>query len=147
MGSGSLEGQYHERLRSTEQRKRSSDRTFGLVIGGVFLILAMDRWLRSGGSAIYWAVAAAVIILLAFARPQVLAPANLIWAQFGMLLHRIVSPVVISLLFFVVITPIGLLMRVCGQTPLALGFDKSARSYWRRRTPPGPEPGSLKRQF
>ncbi len=142
-----MAGQYHERLQSTEKKKRSSDRSFGLIIGVAFLLLgAFNAW-HGGHAAVYLLVAGALILGLALVRPHLLAPLNWLWAQFGMLLQRLVSPVVISALFFVVITPVGLLMRACGQRPLALGFDKSAQSYWVKRMPPGPAPGTLKRQF
>jgi hypothetical protein len=58
-----------------------------------------------------------------------------------------VSPVVLGIMFFLVVTPIGLLMRAFGKDPLRLRFDKSASSYWLDRTPPGPPPESLSDQF
>jgi hypothetical protein len=61
--------------------------------------------------------------------------------------NRIVSPLVLGLLFFAVVTPIGLLMRMFGQRPLALGFDKTATSYWVVRTEPTAPPGSMRKQF
>ena len=65
----------------------------------------------------------------------------------GLLLNRIVSPLVLGLLFFAVVTPIGLLMRMFGQRPLALGFHKTATSYWVVRTEPTAPPGSMRKQF
>jgi len=72
---------------------------------------------------------------------------NKLWFHFGLLLHKIVSPLVMGLLFFVTVTPIGLLMRTLGKTPLKLEFDKDADSYWILRDPPGPAPDTMKRQF
>jgi hypothetical protein len=140
-------GQYHERLQSTELKKRSSDRTFGLVIGGFLLLLAADLWWHGNGHAPYYAGVGVVIGALALLAPRTLKLGNWVWTQFGMLLHRLISPVVITLIFFLVITPVGRLMRLFGQRPLALKFDPGATTYWIARTPPGPSAGTLKRQY
>jgi hypothetical protein len=77
----------------------------------------------------------------------VLSPLNRLWLRFGLLLHKIVSPLVLGIMFFLVITPIGLLMRAVGKDLLRLKFDKRSSSYWIERLPPGPPPESLKDQF
>ena len=79
--------------------------------------------------------------------PKSLSSLNRIWFQFGLLLHKVVSPVVMGLIFFGTVMPTGLLMRLFGKKPLNLDFDPSQKSYWIHRTPPSPEPGSMKRQF
>ncbi len=79
--------------------------------------------------------------------PKLLAPLNHLWFKFGLLLHKIVNPVVLAIMFFLVITPIGLLMRALGKDPLRLRLDKAATSYWIDRTPPGPSPDTLGDQF
>jgi hypothetical protein len=77
----------------------------------------------------------------------VLAPLNRLWLKFGLLLHKVVSPIVLGVMFFLVITPIGLTMRAFGKNPLRLKLDKQSGSYWIERVPPGPAPESLKDQF
>jgi hypothetical protein len=62
-------------------------------------------------------------------------------------LHAVMTPVLLGLMFFTTITPIGWLMRALGKRPLALGFDREAKSYWIHRTPPGPARDSLPNQF
>jgi len=95
-----------------------------------------------------WSIAAAAAFaLLALAVPRALAPLNRAWTAFGDLLHRIVSPVALGILYYGVVTPTGLLMRLAGKDPLRLRFDPAARSYWIERRPPGPPPESLKDQF
>ncbi len=76
-----------------------------------------------------------------------LAPLNRLWTRFGMLLHRIVNPVVLGVLFFLVITPVGLLRRLVSRDPLTLRLDKTRASYWVVRETAGPPPGSMKQQF
>ena len=76
-----------------------------------------------------------------------LAPFNALWFRFGLLLHRVVSPVILALLFFTTVAPVGLLMRAFGKDPLRLKKDRAADSYWILREPPGPSPESMKQQF
>jgi hypothetical protein len=125
----------------------SSNRSFGLVFSGFFLIVALLPAVH-GNSPRYWAlVVSAVFLALALSVPSVLGPFNRIWVKFGQLLHRIVSPVALAILFFCVVTPTGLLLRLLGKDVLRLRFDKAAASYWIPRTPPGPAAESLKNQF
>jgi len=125
----------------------SSDRSFGLVFAAVFLIIALYPLLHAQGARV-WAIAVSgVFLLLALLLPHVLAPANRLWTKFGLLLHHIVSPIALGILFFLVVTPTGLLMRLFGKDPLRLRFDPAADSYWIKRDPPGPAADSLKNQF
>jgi hypothetical protein len=95
-----------------------------------------------------WALGiAAAFFLAALLMPAVLAPLNRLWFKFGMLLHRVVSPLVMGMLFYVVVTPIGLLMRLFGKRPLNLEFETAETSYWILRQPPGPAPETIKNQF
>lgn len=139
--------QLHEDLSRQDEVRGSSDRSFGIVFTGVFLIIGL--WpLVGGGDLRVWSIGVAAIFLLAaFARPSVLNPLNRVWFRFGMLLHRVASPIVLGLLFFVVVTPIGLLMRLLGSRPLQLRFDPTADSYWFHRQPVGPAPETMTRQF
>ena len=139
---------FHEKMTKDDDVKIGSEKAFGLVFAAVFLIIALWSWVASDGDIRTWAVVVAVVFaLLALIKPRLLAPLNKLWFRFGLVLHRVVNPLVMGLLFFVTITPIGLLMRALGKTPLALGFDKQADSYWINRPPPAPAPDSMKRQF
>lgn len=125
----------------------SSDRSFGLVFTTFFLIIGLLPLLHQHAIRL-WALGLSVIILIiSLTAPALLAPANKLWTKFGTLLHSIVSPVALGVLFFAVVTPIGLLMKLFGKDPLRLHFDKSANSYWIVRTPPGPDAESLNNQF
>jgi hypothetical protein len=133
--------------RHTSQIQSSTDRSFGFVFAAVFLIIALYPLLHAAGIRI-WAIAVSgVFLLLAALVPQVLAPANRLWTKFGLLLHHIVSPIALGILFFLVVTPTALLMRLFGKDPLRLRFDPAADSYWIKRDPPGPAADSLKNQF
>jgi hypothetical protein len=137
----------HEDLTREQQVEQSSDRSFGLVFAGVFVLIA--GWPLFHGEALrWWAVAvAAVFSLLALLKPALLAGLNRLWVKLGVLLGRIVSPVALGVVFYVALTPIGLLMRLTGGDPLRLKRDPGAASYWIPREPPGPPPDSMTNQF
>ncbi len=102
----------------------------------------------SGGSVRWWgAGVAAVFGGVAWVAPQALAPLSALWMRFGSLLHCIVSPVVMAALFLGAVLPTGLLMRLVGRDSLSLKRDRTKTTYWVDRTPPGPEPESLRQQF
>jgi hypothetical protein len=90
---------------------------------------------------------AAVFALIVLLRPGLLAPLNRQWTKLGVLLAKVVSPVALGLLFYGVIAPIGIVMRLVGKDPLRLKLDRATDSYWIRRTPPGPQPDSMNNQF
>jgi len=137
----------HEDFSRQENVKPSSDRSFGLVIAAVFLIITFWPLIR-GESGRWWALAvAAVFAALALLWTAALAPLNKCWTKLGVLLYRVVSPIVLGLLFYVTVTPIALVMRLLGKDPLRLRRDPDAASYWIDRTPPGPTPESMKNQF
>ena len=130
-----------------ESVEQSSDRAFGMVFAAVFALVAVMPVWRAGAIR-PWALAlAGAFLIAALWRPGVLAPLNRIWAAIGLLLHRLVSPVALALMFFGVLAPTGLLMRLFGKDPLRLRRDRAAASYWIVRTPPGPTAESLKNQF
>ena len=137
----------HEFQRRQEIVKASSDRNFGLLFAAFFALLAaLGLWHGTTRWPI-WLALAVVVLLVALAAPRLLAPFNRLWMKFGLLLHAIVSPVVLALMFYGCITPIGFLMRLTGKDPLRLKFEREAESYWIVRTPPGPQPQSLKDQY
>lgn len=123
-----------------------SNRSFGLLFCFVFLVVAFWPIVFGGGLRL-WAVAiSALFALAALVVPGVLTPLNRLWMKFGALLHRIVSPIVLGILFFVVITPYGLVMRAFKRDPLRLRREP-ADTYWVDRSPPGPAPDSMDKQF
>ncbi|HSV28486.1 MAG TPA: SxtJ family membrane protein [Candidatus Omnitrophota bacterium] len=137
----------HESSAPVTEVEMGSERSFGFVFAAVFAVVS--AWpLLSGAAPRWWALAvAAAFLAAALVAPRALRPLNLLWFRFGMLLHKIVTPLVMGLLFFLTITPIGLLMRMTGKDPMRLKRDAAAASYWIGRTPPGPAPDTMKHQF
>lgn len=125
----------------------ASDRSFGFVFAIFFTIVALLPLLNSRPIRFWSLGLATIFLLLALLIPVVLAPLNRLWGWFGSLLHRIVSPVALGVLFFLVVMPTGLIMRVLGKDPLRMQLDPHAKTYWIERSPPGPDADSLKNQF
>jgi hypothetical protein len=137
----------HELQRRDEAVKGSSNRSFGLVFAAFFALLtAIGAWHGSARWPI-WLGLSILSLLLALAAPRLLTPLNWVWTKLGLLLHRIVSPIFLTLLFFGCIAPVGFLMRLTGKDPLRLRYEPGADSYWIVRTPPGPSSDSFKHQF
>ena len=124
-----------------------SNLSFGLVFAIFFVIVGLWPLIHGDGPRL-WAIALSVtFILVALVVPRALSPLNHVWARFGRLLHAIVSPIALGFLFYCVVTPTGLIRRSLGKDPLRLRADRSAKSYWVLRSPPGPDAESLKNQF
>jgi len=139
--------QLHEDFSREEHVKGGSDRGFGLVFAGFFVLMSGLSWWR-GHTAWHWALpVAAAFLVVALTVPRVLAPLNRLWLKLGLLLYKVVNPIVLGLLFFVTITPIGLVMRLSGKDFLRLKRDPGAKSYWIDRLPPGPPPQTMRNQF
>lgn len=138
----------HEDFSREEEIEGSSDRSFGLVFSAAFSIYGLLPLLRAPRTVRIWSlVVGGVFLLLALVAPKVLAPLNKVWTKLGLILGKIVNPIVMALLFFLTITPIGFLMRLMGKDGLRRKLDKQAASYWIERKPPGPSPESMKNQF
>ena|SRR5215475_13341091 len=124
-----------------------SERNFGLVFAAIFTIVGFGP-LYHGGPIRYWAlIVAAAFFICAFMAPWVLRPLNRLWFRFGLLLHHIVNPIVMGLLYYGAVVPMGLVLRILKKDLLKLKFDKTAASYWTPRERPAPPPGRMSKQF
>lgn len=116
-------------------------------MSAVFLIASC--WPMSHGQPLSWPALsiAAAFAATAIFRPTLLGGANHLWMRFGVLLGHVVSPIALGILYYGVLTPIGVFMRIRGKDSLRLKVDPSASTYWIARTPPGPAPDSMTNQF
>jgi hypothetical protein len=137
----------HEDLTRERAVEGSTDRAFGLVFAGAFAFLA--AWpLLAAQTPRWWAGAiAAVFALLALLKPALLARLNRLWIQLGVALGKVAAPLALAVLFYAVVAPVGVLMRLAGKDPLRLKRDAGASSHWIARQPPGPPPDSMTNQF
>lgn len=130
-----------------QQGEGSSDRVFGLVMTGFFGLLTIFP-VFSGKAPRLWALFIALTFLLAACfYPAALTRLNRWWMKLGEMLSLIISPVAMGIVFFAVITPMGWMMKLFGKRTMPLRFDPAAKTYWQDRTPPGPEPQSMKFPF
>ena len=137
---------YREHSRSNKIES-SSDRVFGFVMAAFFALIALIP-LSSGQTFRPWALFLAGLFLLpALLFPRSLSKLNQLWMHFGLLMSAIVSPIAMGIVFFCVITPFGLLMKLFGKNLIPLHFDPKINSYWITRHPPGPDPKTMKNLF
>jgi hypothetical protein len=137
----------HEVFSRDEIVKAGSDRSFGIVMAAAFSVVTLLNAWHWGRLWPWTGCLAALFLAAALLRPMVLNPLNRIWLKFGLLLHRVVNPIVMALLFFGTVWPTGLVMRMMGRDLLRLQRDPAAASYWIVRNPPGPSPETMKDQF
>lgn len=137
----------HESRSAAAPKAGGSDRGFGLLICVVFGVIGCWPLLNAEPPR-WWSLAVAALALtVALAAPTWLGPATRVWMRFGMLLHRVTSPIILAIIYFGVVTPTGLLRRALGKDPLGLKRDPTAESYWIARKPPGPDRESMSNQF
>jgi hypothetical protein len=137
----------HEIFSRDETLVGGSDRSFGIVMTAAFAVISLLNWWHDGYSW-RWTGAIAVLFLAAtLLYPAALKPLNRLWLKFGLLLHKVVNPIMMAVVFFGAVLPTGLVMRALGKDLLRLKRQPDADSYWIERRPPGPAPKSMKDQF
>jgi Saxitoxin biosynthesis operon protein SxtJ len=124
-----------------------SDRNFGFTMAVVFALIGALGLYKSSSHAPIWLGIAALFAGLTVWRPQSLGVANRAWLKLGLLMYRVVNPVIMAILFFGAILPIGWMMRIFGKDFLRLRWDRSASTYWLPRADPRPPSESMRQQF
>ena len=138
----------HEKIVSHDDREPPSIKNFGLTFAVVFALIAFSPLVLRAEHPRYWALGLGLAFAAAaYLAPSLLKPLNLLWFRLGMLLHRIVNPIVLGIMFLVFITPVALVLRLLGKKLIPLTFERDKASYWIERIPPGPAPDSLRNQF
>ena len=138
---------FHEDLHRTDAAPGPSDRAFGLTVGPILALLALRPLLAHQTP--WWglAVAGIALMLAAWLRPSALRPLNRAWKALGDLLGRIVGPVLLGVIFYLVVTPMHGWLRLMRRDPMRRRRDPSIPSYWLPRQPPGPAPETMVNQF
>ena len=143
-------GASHEDYFRSDAVALPSNRSFGLVFAAAMAALALlGGWRRGFERPAVWLTAAAALGFLgcALLAPRALAPLNRVWLRLGLLLHSVTSPVALGLLFYLVVTPLGLFARLLGKDFLRLQRNPGARTFWLNRPDAGSTAVSLRRQF
>ncbi len=123
--------------------KKSSNRSFGLVFFVFFLIIGIYPIINGNNPKITLLIISVIFLVLGFINSKLLTPLNKLWMKFGEFLGRFISPIVMSLVFFLVLTPIALLVRITGKDVLKLR-SSNEKTYWRTKDK---NIGSMKKQF
>jgi hypothetical protein len=136
----------HENFSRDESTSPGSDRTFGLVMAAALALVGAVNFHHSGRLWPSELVVAALFLAAAGLKPALLNPLNRLWMKLGLVLHRVVNPIVMGLLFYGTIWPTGLVMRMRGRDLLRLKREPSSDTYWIARAP-GPQPETMRDQF
>ena len=130
-------------MRQNKEIKLPSNRSFGIVFFTVFLILSLYPLVNSESIRIWLLIISIIFLVLGLLNSKILTPLNKLWFKFGILLGKIVSPFVMGVIFFLVVTPIAFIMRILRKDVLNLKYNKN-KSYWIDKT--GPK-SKMKNQF
>ena len=125
-------------------KSKNSNRSFGLLFFIVFLILGLWPLTNGESSHKYLLLVSLIFLLLVLINSKFLSPLNRIWVKFGEYLGLIIAPIVMALVYFIVLTPISLILRIFGKDLLGLKFFKRQDTYWIKRKK---NIGSMKKQF
>ena len=123
--------------------KIGSNRSFGLVFFVVFLLISIYPFLKDGDIRLWSLIISIIFLFLGLLNSRVLSPLNKLWFRFGLLLGKIISPIIMGIIFFLVVTPIAIIMRLFKKDILNLEF-KENNTYWIDKT--GPK-SKMKNQF
>jgi hypothetical protein len=137
----------HESFDREPVTEGSSDRSFGLVFTAFFALVGLWPLVHKRPLRLWALGLSAVFLLFALILPRALRPLNLLWTRFGKLLSKITNPVITGVMFYVIFTPAGLLLRLFGKDLLRLKYDPNSTTYWIGRDPAGLIPESMRNQF
>jgi hypothetical protein len=124
--------------------KLPSNRNFGIVFFFVFFIISFYPSIYDGDITRWSLVVSIIFLILGLINSKILTPLNRLWFKFGIFLGRIISPIIMALIFFLVVTPIGLIMRLLRKDLLNLRYNKKSKSYWIKKNDPK---SKMKNQF
>ncbi len=121
---------FHESFERTSPLKVGSNRQFGYVFAILFFVLSVSTYTIVPKIRIVLVVASILLAAAALIKPSVLQKPNYLWALFGQLLNRVMSPLILAVLFFLVFTPMAFLLKICRQDILGLKMNSFKESYW-----------------
>ncbi len=125
-------------------KSQSSNKSFGLLFFVVFLLIGLWPLKNEGNLNLYFIIASVIFLILGLINSKLLSPLNKLWIKFGEILGIIISPIIMALVYFVILTPISFFVRIFGKDLLGLRFLKEKETYWIKRKK---NLGSMKKQF
>ena len=124
--------------------KKSSNKSFGILFFVVFLGLGLWPLTNDNNPNIYLIIISIIFLILGLLNSKLLSPLNLFWIKLGELLGKIIAPIVMAIIYFFILTPISLIVRLFGKDLLSLKFSKQIKTYWIKRKK---DLGSMNKQF
>ena len=117
-------------MQKNSKIKINSNRSFGIVFFFVFLIVSLWPLINENPVRVWFSYIAIIFLILGLMNSNLLTPLNVLWFKFGKLLGSIVAPIVMGIVFFIVITPTGFIMRIFGKDLLNKKYNNKSKSYW-----------------
>ena len=114
-------------------KQTTQNRSFGLLFFIVFLAFALWQLTKKGEINLYLISIASIFLILGLLNSKILTPLNKSWIKFGELLGRIIAPIVMAIVYFIILTPISLLVRLFGKDLIGMKFNKNSKTYWIKR--------------
>ena len=130
-------------MKITQDLKVGSNKNFGIVFCIVFILIASYPLINNDPIRLWAILISIIFLILGLLNSKILSPLNLIWFKFGILLGKFISPLIMGIIFFLVVTPIGILMRLLRKDLLNLKFNNK-KTYWIKNKP---EQTNMKDQF
>ena len=124
--------------------KKSSNKSFGILFFVVFLGLGLWPLTNDNNPNIYLIIISIIFLILGLLNSKLLSPLNSFWIKFGELLGKIIAPVIMAIIYFLILTPISLMVRLFGKDLLGVKFSKQLKTYWIKRKK---DLGSMNKQF
>jgi large-conductance mechanosensitive channel len=140
----------HENYRDEEPTEAGSDRAFGCTVGSMLMLIGATKAFLAGAiSSVVCLIFAlgSLLLLLGIFAPSRLSTLSWFWLKVGNAIATVVNPIILALLFFLVVTPMALFMRIVGRRPLRLAADRTAATYWIERELPAGGASTMRRQF
>ena len=119
----------------------------GLTVGVVLIVISLLLWYLGKSSFMYFSISGGLLVILALIAIPVLRPFHKLWMMLALLMGFVMSRVILTLLFYLVLTPIGIIAKIVGKKFMPLGFDKKANTYWEKKSDVAKQQIDYDRQF
>jgi hypothetical protein len=140
----------HDNYRQDDPNNPGSDRAFGYTVGTILMAIGAAKSFMAGAITLVSFlifVPGPILVLFGVVAPSRLSVLNRFWLKMGATIAKVINPIVLTLLFFIVVTPMAYAVRLAGKRPLRLAADRSAASYWIVRGASGSRPSAMRQQF
>jgi hypothetical protein len=135
-----------EELKQMDSSDKAVRKT-GLTVGVVLILISLLLWYLGKTTSFYFSAIGGLFIILAITAISVLRPFHKLWMMLALAMGFVMSRVILTLLFYIVLTPVGIIAKIFGKKFMPLGFDKNAKTYWEKRSTTSKQQIDYDRQF